>query len=216
MLKVKPPAEYPPEEGRYLRGNDYSPVVVVVLLNAPYEKVPPEVEKLVRVGVEAGAALAGTLQTANIGLEKIVANVVANPNIRYLVLCGREVDGHRAGDALVALIKNGVNSRRIITGTNAPTAYLFNIPVKSIERFRKQLIFMNLIDVVDPELVKKAVWSCCQDMPTEFMDFTLYDPGAYPEPPICCKITWRITKPESIEEWEIDEEFIKKFGGLGG
>jgi hypothetical protein len=42
------------------------------------------------------------------------------------------------------------------------------------------------------------------------MDYTLYDPGAYPGPPICCKITWRIKKPESIEEWEIDEEFLKK------
>ncbi|MGQ9469661.1 MAG: hypothetical protein ACUVTD_07585 [Nitrososphaerales archaeon] len=43
--------------------------------------------------------LAGTLQTANIGLEKIIANVVANPNIRYLILCGKEVDGYKAGDA---------------------------------------------------------------------------------------------------------------------
>jgi len=65
VLKVKPPPEYPPEDGRYLRGNDFSPVAVVVLLNAPYEAVPPEVEKLVRVSVETGAALAGTLQTAN-------------------------------------------------------------------------------------------------------------------------------------------------------
>jgi tetrahydromethanopterin S-methyltransferase subunit A len=214
VLKVKPPPEYPPEEGRYLRGNDFSPVAVVVLLNAPpYEGVPPEVEKLVRVSVETGAALAGTLQTANIGLEKIIANVVANPNIRYLVLCGREVAGHRAGDALVALVSNGVNERRIIVGTNAPTAYLFNIPVEAVERFRKQVMLINLLGVVDLEVVKKAVWSCYQDKPTRFMDYTLYDSGAYPEPPICCKITWRITKPESVEEWEIDEEFVKKLGG---
>jgi len=38
MLKIKPSSEYSPEEGRYLRGSDYSPVAVVVLLNAPYEK----------------------------------------------------------------------------------------------------------------------------------------------------------------------------------
>lgn len=212
MLKVKPPAEYPPEEGRYLRGNDYSPVAVVVLLNAPYEKIPLEVERLVRIAVETGAALAGTLQTANIGLENIVANVVANPNIRYLVLCGIEVAGHKAGDALIALIKNGVNERRIIMGTDAPTAYLFNIPLKAIERFRKQVMLINLMNVIDPEVVKKAVWSCYQDKPVKFMDNTLYDLGAYPEPPICCKIIWRITKPESIEEWEIDQEFIKKLG----
>jgi len=210
VLKVKPPQDYPPEEGHFLRGNDYSPVAVVVLLNAPYEQIPPEVEKLVRVAVETGAALSGTLQTANIGLEKIVANIVANPNIRYVVLCGKEVEGHKAGYALMALIENGVNEKRVIVGTTAPTAYLFNIPIKAINRFRKQITVINLINLVDPEQVKKVVWSCYQEKPTKFMDYTLYDVGAYPEPPICCKITWRIEKPESIEEWEIDEEFIKK------
>ena len=193
-----------------MRGNDYSPVAVVVLLNAPYEQVPPEVEKLVRVAVEAGAALAGTLQTANVGLEKIIANVVANSNIRYLILCGREVEGHKPGDALTALIKNGVNERHIIIDTTAPTGYLFNIPLEAIDRFRKQINLINLINFVDPEQVKKAVRACYQEKPTKFMDYTLCDTGAYLEPPICCKITWRIRKPETIEEWEIDEEFIKK------
>lgn len=210
MLKIKPSIKYPPEEGHYLRGNDYSPVAVVILLNVPYEKIPPEVEKLVRVAVETGAALAGTLQTANIGLEKIIVNVVANPNIRYLILCGKEVEGHKPGDALTALIKNGMDERRIITGSTAPTAYLFNIPTEAVDRFRKQISLINLINIVDPETIKKAVWSCYQEKPTKFMAYTLYDPGAYPKPPICCKITWRIKKPETIEEWEIDEEFIKK------
>jgi hypothetical protein len=33
MLKVKPHADYPTEEGRYLRGNDFSPVAVAIILN---------------------------------------------------------------------------------------------------------------------------------------------------------------------------------------
>lgn len=210
LLKTKPPSEYPLEEGHYLRGNDYSPVAVCVLLPAPYDTIPPEVEMLIRVAIETGAALAGTLQTANIGLEKIIANVVANPNIRHMILCGREVEGHKAGDALIALVRNGVDDRRVITGTSAPTAYLFNIPTEAVERFRKQITLINLINVIDCETIKKAVWSCYQENPTKFMDYVLNDPGAYPEPPIICKITWRIKKPEAIEEWEIDEEFLKK------
>ena len=79
MLKVDPHPDYPPEEGRYLRGNDRSPVVVVVILNDPEDKIHPEIEKLVRVGIEAGAALSGTVQTENIGFEKIICNVIANP-----------------------------------------------------------------------------------------------------------------------------------------
>ena len=78
MLKVNPVADYPTEQGCFLRGNHYSPAAVVVLLNAPYgtlppevQNTPPEIEKLVRVAIETGAALAGTLQTENIGIEKI-------------------------------------------------------------------------------------------------------------------------------------------------
>ncbi len=38
MLKVKPHADYPTEEGRYLRGNDFSPVAVAIILNQDGEK----------------------------------------------------------------------------------------------------------------------------------------------------------------------------------
>jgi tetrahydromethanopterin S-methyltransferase subunit A len=44
-------------------------------------------------GVDSGAALSGMLQTENIGLEKLICNILANPNIRYMVLCGRRVPG---------------------------------------------------------------------------------------------------------------------------
>ena len=84
MLKVKPHEDYPPEEGRYVRGNDYSPVAVAIVLNCDEDKMPPELEKLVRAGVESGAALAGTVQTANIGFEKMICNIVSNPTVRYL------------------------------------------------------------------------------------------------------------------------------------
>jgi len=212
ILKVKPPADYPPEEGCYLRGNDFSPVAVVVMLNYPREQTPPEIERLVRVSIEKGAALAGTLQTENIGIEKIVVNIVSNPNIRYLVLCGIEVARHNTGDALRCLFENGVDKRRTIIGSKAITPYLFNIPIESIGRFRKQLALVNLLNEINPEIVEKAVWSCYQEEPTKFQNYTLHDPGAYPEPAICSKLTWRIKKPQEIEDWEIDD-VLKEIGG---
>jgi len=212
ILKVKPPNDYPPEEGCYLRGNDFSPVAVVVMLNYSREQTPPEIEQLVRVAIEKGAALAGTLQTENIGIEKIVINIVSNPNIRYLVLCGIEVAEHNTGDALKCLLENGVDERRTIVSSKAITPYLFNIPLESIERFRKQLRLVNLLNEMNPEVVEKAVWSCYQEEPNKFQNYILYDPGAYPEPAICSKITWRIKKPQEIEDWEIDN-ILKEIGG---
>ena len=212
MLKVSPVKDYPTEPGCFLRGNDYSPVAVVVLLNAPYgalppevQNAPPEIEKLVRVAVETGAALAGTLQTENIGIEKIVCNVVGNPNIRYIVLCGVDVEGHHSGDALRALLENGIDQRWTIVGSKAVTPYLFNTPKEAIERFRKQVTLVNLLGEMDPEVITKAVWSCYQEKPTRFLIYTLSDPGAYVKEPISYRLSWRVKHPEAIEEWELED-----------
>lgn len=132
VLKVKPHSDYPPEKGRYIRGNDFSPVIVVVILSREEEKIPAEIEKLVRVGVESGAALSGTVQTENIGFEKIICNVIANPNIRYAVLTGPESEGHLTGEAFKALLNNGVDERKRIIGTDAPHPLLYNLPVDYI------------------------------------------------------------------------------------
>jgi len=232
MLKIQPTSTYPPEKGCYLHGNDYSPVAVVVLLNAPYGTMPPEVssipkeiENLVKVAIETGAALSGTLQTENIGIEKIVCNIVANPNIRYLVVCGSEVEGHNTGTAIKALMENGIDERRTIIGSQAMTPYLFNIPLEAIVRFREQLTLIDLIGETDPEVIMKGIWSCYQENPTPFKEYKLYDPGAYSDSAISCSLTWKVKHPEEIEDWEIDEivkdirepevsaEKLKKIGG---
>ena len=143
MLKVSPHEEYPPEEGRYLRGNDYSPVAVIIILTTDPEEIPPGIEKLVRTGVESGAALSGTLQTANIGIEKVICNIVANPNIRFLVLGGPESEGHKTGDAVKALLNNGVDEKKRIIGTTGLTAVLYNVPMEFIQRFRNQVTLVD-------------------------------------------------------------------------
>ena len=208
MLKVDPAPGYPGEEGCYLRGNDLSPVAVVIILSTFQDQVPPEIETLVRVSVESGAALAGTLQTENIGIEKVVCNIIGNPNIRYIVLGGPESPGHLTGEAVAALVANGVDERKNIIGANAPTPYLFNIPMEYIERFRAQIELVNLMDEFDPELYREAVWSCFQESPTDFREYSLYDPGAFPQPPIDAKITWRVTKPWA--EPKDEEERVQK------
>jgi len=195
MLKVDPHPDYPPEEGRYIRGNDYSPVAVAIVLNCDADKIPADLELLVRTGVESGAALSGTVQTENIGFEKIICNVVANPNIRFLILGGPESEGHLIGEALRLLIRNGVDDKNRIIGTSAPHPVLYNLPLPMIERFRAQLSLIDLQFEADPEVIRKAVWSCYQESSVSFRQYELFDPGAYPEPPFGGSITWRVTQP---------------------
>ena len=211
MLKVKPPDGYPPEEGRYVRGNDYSPVAVCVILDTFDFAIPPELNELVMSGVDSGAALSGMLQTENIGLEKIICNIVANPNIRYVVLCGRESAGHLPGESLLALKQNGIDETKRIIGSKALTPYLSNIPTELTDRFNQQIAsIINLLckpgeqDTKSPGLnskvIEEAVQSCYQEAPVVFMDYRLYDIGAYPEPAIFRKIVAKLNQPQQAVE----------------
>ena len=193
--KVAPHLEYPPEEGRYIRGNDYSPVAVAIILNCDADKIPPDLERLVRAGIESGAAISGTVQTENIGFEKIICNIVANPNIRYLILGGPESEGHLTGQAMKALIENGVDERKRIIESKSPHPVLFNIPLDFVKRFRDQVQLIDIQFEGDPEVIRNAVWSCYQEEPVDFRGYSLYDIGAYPADPLSGRITWRVTQP---------------------
>jgi len=214
MLKTKPHPDYPAEEGRYVRGNDHSPVAVAIVLNYDDDKIPPEIEAFVRAGLEGGAALSGTVQTENIGFEKIICNIVANPNIRYLILGGPESPGHLTGEALKALCSNGVDAKKRIIGTNAPHPLLYNLPEEFITRFREQLTLIDLQFVAEPAVIKKAVWSCYQETPVEFRGYSLFDSGAFPEPPLCGSIIWRVTRPWTEPSDEKEREALVKLKDL--
>ena len=108
------------------------------------------------------------------------------------------------------------DKRRTILGAKAPAPYLPNISLEAIERFREQIAIVNLISEDDPrqgmnpENVKKAVWSCIQERLVEFMGYRLYDPGAWPEPPICQKISMKVTEPWRPELSEKEKEVIER------
>ena len=213
-LKVAPAPDYPPEEGRYLRGNDASPVAVAIVLNCDADKIPPEIEALVRAGIETGAALSGTVQTENIGFEKMICNLVANPNIRYLVLGGSESEGHSTGHALKALFANGVDEQKRIIGAESPHPVLHNIPLEFIDRVRNQLTLIDLQFEGDPDLICKAVWCCYQEQPVEFRGYSLYDPGAYPESPLSGRITWRVMHPLALPVDESEQASVDRAKAL--
>lgn len=179
MKKFKLTYDWPVEKGRYLVSNPFSPVGLVVILTAPYDKMPKEIEELVRAGAEKGAAISGTLQTANIGIEKVIVNLISNPNIRYLILAGRE-SGHFPGDALKALFSNGADENGYIIGTKAPTAILKNIPKEAIGRFREQVRLIDLSGSTDLKTLEETVRFCYQEKD---------DPGAFPKEPIIFRLT---------------------------
>lgn len=59
------------------------------------------------------------------------------------------------GEALKALIRNGVDEKMRIKGTTAPHPFLYNLPMEFIDRFRQQLSVIDLQFEGSPELVLK-------------------------------------------------------------
>ena len=102
-------------------------------------------------------AIWGQHKTENLGIEKIVANIVSNPNIRYLILCGDEVRGHKSGQSLRALHANGVDGNGRIIGANGAVPYIENISVESIDRFMEQVELVDMIGISDIKIILKKI-----------------------------------------------------------
>lgn len=133
----------------YPWGGDFTPVnpqgsVAVVLLNVDF--MPTE-----------SVAIYGRLKTENIGIEKIIANVISNPLIRYLMLIGNDIRGHQSGKSLIALHQNGINSNHRIIDAPGAIPFIENLDVKAIHRFQDQVRIIDLIGETDETVIHEQI-----------------------------------------------------------
>ncbi len=122
-----------------------------------------------------GVALVGTLHTENLGIERIIRNVLTNPHIRFLILCGedtRQTVGHLPGQSLKSLFVGGVDERGRIIGARGNRPVLKNVRQDEIDAFRRQIEFVELIGVEKDYTVLERVRACA-----------VRDPGAFTETP---------------------------------
>ncbi len=133
---------WPPLRGDYQVGDPFSAVAVVTLASPLHIR---------------GSAIFGQCLTENLGLEKIVANVISNCNIRFLIICGRESKGHLPGNTLLALHKNGIDSQGRILGSRGAIPFIQNLPPEAIGRFQEQVELIDCIGLVDTETIEALV-----------------------------------------------------------
>ncbi len=125
-----------------------------------------------------GVAIQGPDKTENIGIEKIITNIISNPNIRFLILAGAEVPGHRSGDSMKALVENGIDpDTRKIIGTPGAIPFIENLPDEAVERFRQQVEVIDMIGVEDYGQINAKI-----------QELIARDPGAFPADPMIVKI----------------------------
>src|ERR1700738_1327480 len=143
-------AAWPPHPGDYVLGNLEGSVAICTLSN---RDLPA---RLIATG-EPAVAIAGRCDTENIGVEKIVLNLLANPRIRWLVICGAEAKGHRAGQALLRLKERGVDADMRVLESASWRPILKNLTLLDVAQFRQQIEEVNLIGITDIEGILAAV-----------------------------------------------------------
>ena len=88
------------------------------------------------------------------GISFLVRNLLANPSVRYLVLCGADKSG--SGRALKALFEKGIDSKYVIIGQ---PGYSIDreIGTGAIELLRRNVELIDMIGVLDGLAVLESI-----------------------------------------------------------
>lgn len=141
---------WPVEKGDYFVGDPESPVAVCALANT-------ELPQIVHAKTGKRLAIVGYCETENVGVEKVVKNIVSNSAIRHLLLCGNESGrdkmGHFAGQAIQSLHANGLTETGRIIGARGKRPVLKNLSTELVGRFQAQVEIVDLIGNNSPEVI---------------------------------------------------------------
>lgn len=134
---------WPIVKGDYTVGNPKSRIAVVTLAS----QISPLPE----------AAIWGSSKTENLGVEKIIVNIISNSNIRYILICGTESKGHLAGHSLLAIHANGIDEKGRIIGSEGAIPFIENISKEAVKRFQQQVVLLDKIGLTNQNEIKKIV-----------------------------------------------------------
>nr|CCC55611.1 tetrahydromethanopterin S-methyltransferase subunit A [uncultured archaeon] len=132
------------EPGDYIVGNPRSRLAISTLSDE--ELMRTLYERLDR----GSYAILGMTRTRNIGVEKLVRNVVANPHISRLVLMGRDSATAPVAPVLLELSRSGV-AEDMSLRVQGRRMRLRNLTREEVEEFRRRVRIVDLSGVRDPE-----------------------------------------------------------------
>jgi tetrahydromethanopterin S-methyltransferase subunit A len=139
---------WPAISGAYIVKDPNAPVAVCTLTSN--ELIHP-------VSELPGIAIVGRVYTPNLGLEKIILNVTANPAIRLLLLCGRESSIFQPGQAFQALFSNGITADQRIIGATGYFPVLQNVTSGRIAVFRRQVELVDYTGETDMVVLEAQI-----------------------------------------------------------
>ena len=157
---------WPPLPGNYRVVRYRAPVAVCVLTSEEL------VERLSTRAPE-GLGIVGTMCTENLGVERVIRNVLANPHIRTLVLCGADTQqavGHLPGQSLASLFASGVDDQGRIVGARGKRPVLKNVSRAQIDAFLAQVTLVPLVGETNANLIAVEIAKATSRSPGPFQE----------------------------------------------
>jgi tetrahydromethanopterin S-methyltransferase subunit A len=102
--------------------------------------------------------IAGRLLSENKGIDAIIGFTMNHPKLNRILLCGKEVKGHRAGQALLALARNGVDTSNRIIDADGPNPIITRY-AQDVDIFRRQVQVIDSIGTVDIDRIAQLLVS---------------------------------------------------------
>jgi len=137
-----------PEES--YRGNLNSSIAVCTLSSIDLLK------KFVNSEILNYISIVGRLLSENKGIDLIIKHVNENQKITTIIVCGKEVSGHKAGHSLFQLHKNGVDKKNRIINSTSPDPFL-RVSRFQIHYFQNNITLVNLINETDFEIISDKI-----------------------------------------------------------
>ena len=137
-----------PEE--FYVGNTNSPICICTLSSIKLLK------EIKNSKIFENVAIAGRLFTENKGIDSMIKHVNENKKIKTIIVCGKEVWGHKSGHSLFQLHKFGVDKNNRIVNSTSPEPFL-TVSESEIKYFQKEIILVNLINETNIESIINTI-----------------------------------------------------------
>lgn len=100
--------------------------------------------------------MVGRLLSENKGIDSIIEFVNKNQKIKTIIVCGKEVWGHKAGHSLFELHKNGIDGNQRIINSTSPDPIL-TVSKSKIKHFQDKIELVNLINETNFEKIIQRI-----------------------------------------------------------
>jgi len=147
-LKKHSVSQWPHYSGNYQIINPKGQIAICTL--SSNNLIPKE-------ALSKNIAIVGTVITPNLGIERIILNSISNPNIRHLILCGKDSPIFKAGQAMECLFKYGVDKEKRIINAVGHFPVLKNLNQEKIDHFKNQIELISIKEEKKIEIIQQKI-----------------------------------------------------------